>query len=552
MRRLSLNWALMIAVIAALAPIAAISVAQGLSVRDYARDLISQRLVASALATASVQREPIRAAEDLLEELANDPVVRGPGAGCDALLARRLEGQKSILNLSRAYASGEVVCSALPFVRPMSMRSATWYEDRGSPRGFHLSAPVVGRVTKRNVLVALLPLFDRAGKLDGAITASIDADWLKDSLERPRFSPDAVVAITDGAGKPLLQTDGDKLPNVDLMSSRTTSATIDSATGADWQYASAPLYEGQLHIVYAEREQSLLTPIRDQIKVSIALPILALLLTCVALYAAINRFVVRWLLSLGKMAREIAGGNYAGSGARFDDAPAEIAALGDDLDDMAGAIAERDSALRQSADSNRAMAREINHRVKNNLQMVMSLIGLQSSRLEDPEARRALEQTRIRMGAIALVHRLLYEQGDASDRGEVDMDRLIADLCAQMRSSIGRDGVQIECASDSGVVPVDTAVPIMLFAVEAVSNAFRHAFPEDRSGEIELSLTGSTTGTLIVTDNGVGYARSKELDKMGIELMEAYTSQLGGTLSVDHQPGGGTRVALSYGVSDAA
>jgi two-component sensor histidine kinase len=191
------------------------------------------------------------------------------------------------------------------------------------------------------------------------------------------------------------------------------------------------------------------------------------------------------------------------------------------------------------------MAREVNHRVKNNLQMVMSLLGLQAARLSDHQARGALEQTRIRVGAVALVHRLLYDQGEASDRGEVDMRRLTEDLCAQLASNFRSETIALKHACAMGTLSVDKAIPITLFIVEAVTNAYRHGYPEGQAGLISVLLEDNTgQATVRVSDDGQGQDGVSDASTLGMELMDAYASQLGGRLELVSKPGQGMSIAI--------
>jgi two-component sensor histidine kinase len=213
---------------------------------------------------------------------------------------------------------------------------------------------------------------------------------------------------------------------------------------------------------------------------------------------------------------------------------------------MADAIKSRDTALTHSVAQNRAMAREVNHRVKNNLQMVMSLLELQSAQLPSEQGRTALTQTRMRIGAIALIHRILYESGESSEYGDVDMDRLTREICAQLRIS-NSTNVQLHSSSSIGVISVDLAMPISLFLVEAVTNAFRHAFVGNANNRIIVALTGTgDQGELSIADNGGGYLLPDNIGTMGLQLMQAYASQLNGQFATTHSNGGGTTVTLTY------
>jgi two-component sensor histidine kinase len=547
MRRLKLNQTLLIAVTLSLVPVLLLSVIQGIWSRDYARELIQERLVSSTLATASLQAEPFLMVRRMITTYANDPDVVGATDKCSEMLRRGFRVQRGALNFARIARDGSLKCSALPFSGPISNANEPWFRHGEAKGGFTISNPVMGKIVKRRLLVAMQALQDRNGQFDGAITAAIDVSWMEKALERRKLSKDAIVAIVDETGKPLLSSGRDGLPPVDLAASMGAQATMRAPDGSVWAYSSAPLFERQLFIVYAELQKPLFSTSTDQLRLSLLPPLLALILTCVVVWAVMNRYVLRWLRSISTMAQQFARGDYRLQPDRFDNAPSEFAALGDDLQNMALAIEDRDTALRALIERNRAMAREVNHRVKNNLQMVMSLLSLQGGRVRDPEARKALDQTRIRMGAIALIHRLLYDFDDGSEAGSVDMKMLVPELCAQLRKSFPASETELSCHANMGVMPVDQAIPLTLFVVEAVTNAFRHAFPSARRGAISVTFDGDTSqGSVTVHDTGIGQTVTPLDDAMGLDLMNAYATQLYADLEIDAVADRGVVVSLRY------
>ena len=546
MRQLTLNQAVVTVTVAALLPIIAFGVTQSMSDRQYAMALSRSRLVEGALATASAQREAFAVVESLLGNLSHDPSVIEATPGCQKALQRGLLGQSAVLNLGRASADGRVRCSALSFSGPISNNGQAWWEQGIRDPGLTISAPTYGRITRRSVLVAMQPLTTPAGAFDGAVTAAIDAAWVKKILVTRTMSENSVVAIVDRRGHALFSTRPIDGHNFKLDGPAGSVAQTASDGTSPLLYAVAPLFKKQLFVVYAEPVATMLSPLRAQFRLTFLMPILTILATSLAIWIAMNRYVVQWLRRLSTVATQIAQGRYTQSPDAFARAPYEIARLGETLGTMAQSISERDSALRTSAAQNHAMAREVNHRVKNNLQMVMSLLDLQSLRLSDVAARNVLTQTRLRMGAIALVHRILYDFGEQSDFGVVDMDRLVEELSAQLRNAqLG--GVTLESDVAIGMISVDVAMPISLFMVEAVTNAYRHGFGDSRAGTIRVRLNGNeTAGELTVSDNGTGFREAAPPSAIGTQLMEAYAQQLNGVFAITETPGGGVTVKLSY------
>ena len=549
MRHLTLNQSLLLAVLIALLPIAFISVTQGLVNRQYAQSLIEETLSTTALATAAVQREPFALAERRLEMMAKEESVINNSPDCSVRLASALGSQEMIVNMARSDSSGRVRCSVLPVDGAATFEDEAWWQVASKKKGFSVSAPLIGSISKQQILVAVHPLFNDAGDFDGMITAAIKTSWMKSALQKTTLSPDALAAIADGNGKIILSAKPSSLKSVNVKASFAKANSIVDTSGVRWTYSSAPLHNRQLHVVYAEPQTKLSAFARNQFRTDLLLPILALLLTSVAVWIGVNRLVVRWLRELAILANQFAQGNYTGDPTKFASAPIEITSLSEDMHGMAAAISQRSDDLAKAAATTKMMAREVNHRVKNNLQMVMSLIGLQAAQVKDDQARLVLDQTRVRMGALALIHRLLYDHGDQAEQGLIDMGQILPELCAQLRTDAmiyGRD-VDLSCTTDRVVGPVDQAIPITLFIVEAVSNAYRHAFPDDRNGHIKITMERvDGTITLTIADNGIGFEPESSVGAMGTTLMDAFARQVNGKLTTNSTPNFGVEITLVY------
>ena len=255
-----------------------------------------------------------------------------------------------------------------------------------------------------------------------------------------------------------------------------------------------------------------------------------------------------WVTKLHEQAAQIVTGDYLPGNPAFTWAPAGMAGLSQDLDNLASLMADR-------ARIQQALTREVHHRVKNNLQIVTSLLGMQASKVVDPAVSGALGQARARMGALALIHRMLYEQSDDGNQGSIDLARLMTELCAQLRLW-HRDRAGVEFVSDASAIalPLDSAMPLTLFAVEAVTNAYAHAFPGGRCGTVSLHFSVDRNGDalLSVTDDGIGFDSSGDAKSMGRQLMNAFAHQLGGTFAIVSSAGTGTEVMLLYRIGNQA
>jgi two-component sensor histidine kinase len=203
-------------------------------------------------------------------------------------------------------------------------------------------------------------------------------------------------------------------------------------------------------------------------------------------------------------------------------------------------IEQKNANLSQLIAEKERLLREIHHRVKNNLQIVMSLLNSQAASLEDKAALSAIQESQHRVQAMALIHQKLYQ---AEGVARIPMKAYIEEVISYLQdcyaaSSPIRFSLQIEDIE----LDVTQAVPLGLIINEAITNAFKYAFPNRPYGAICLSLKrqAQTTCKLSIADDGVGLpvdfdpSRSRSL---GMTLMHGFSAQLGGSLSITSPPG---------------
>jgi two-component sensor histidine kinase/CheY-like chemotaxis protein len=204
--------------------------------------------------------------------------------------------------------------------------------------------------------------------------------------------------------------------------------------------------------------------------------------------------------------------------------------------------------IRASLREKEVLLQEIHHRVKNNLQVVSSLLGLQSKRTKDAEVREMLRNTQNRIKSMALIHEKLYQ---AESMARIDFADYLRSLLSHLHVSHAVNGQDVLLKADVEDVPVsiDIAVPCGLMINELVTNALKHAFPEGRRGEISVGLQAEAGQQLVltVTDNGVGFPKDFDIRdpaSLGLQLVNGMTHQLGGTLEL--VGGHGTTFRISF------
>jgi two-component sensor histidine kinase len=196
--------------------------------------------------------------------------------------------------------------------------------------------------------------------------------------------------------------------------------------------------------------------------------------------------------------------------------------------------------IKASLKEKEVLLKEIHHRVKNNLQVVSSLLNLQSGYIRDKEALEMFKESQNRVKSMALIHEKLYQSKDLS---RVNFADYIQILLAHLFYSYAINSRTITLKINVGdvLLGIETAIPCGLIINELVSNSLKHAFPAGKQGEIRIDLhSDNNRFRLIVGDTGVGFP--KDLDfrntgTLGLELVDTLTDQLGGTIEL-HSNGG--------------
>lgn len=201
--------------------------------------------------------------------------------------------------------------------------------------------------------------------------------------------------------------------------------------------------------------------------------------------------------------------------------------------------------MREALNEKETLLREVYHRVKNNLQVVSSLVNLQLRTLPPGAARSALAEAAERVRAMALVHEKLYQSPSLS---AIDLGGYIEELVARLAVSSGaaERGIDVHCASAPLQIGLDTAVPLGLIVNELFSNASKHAFPDGRRGRIEVDVSLSDSGIrLVVQDDGQGLSAGRAdllSGSLGLKLVRSLSSQLDAVFGIETN--GGTRATL--------
>ncbi|HEY9651197.1 MAG TPA: sensor histidine kinase, partial [Coleofasciculaceae cyanobacterium] len=199
--------------------------------------------------------------------------------------------------------------------------------------------------------------------------------------------------------------------------------------------------------------------------------------------------------------------------------------------------------IQASLQEKEVLLKEIHHRVKNNLQVILSLLKLQSSYTNNAKTIQMFQESQNRIRSMALIHELLYQ---SQDLARIDFGAYIHTLVNQLARTytVNTSTIAWEINVDPPTIQltIDTALPCGLLINELISNALKYAFPPGQPGRIRISLQACNNQQfiLVISDNGVGISSDldfRHTDSLGLQLVCGTTAQLGGTIELDRTQG---------------
>lgn len=543
--RLRFVLALILAV--ALFPLLLIAVAQTWGEAREEQRVQEDRLIILGALAASELNESISRAQGIIDAVSTRgfAFMSAPG-GCSRAMAQIADGDSNLTNIALTNADGEIICSALPDARTLNVSADPWHRSLQEGSDKSISGIQLGRVSHRPILIVASRL-EQEGEFRGAAAAPIDV------LQASRTLIDN--AIADGNQVLILTRDEARELDTSRILKPVTFELQDelldrvgqldrpeplrvSVEGRDRPAVLAPLVENELALLLISQD-----PTTQWGLVSVAatflIPLLMYTLALASVWLAVDHYVLRWLGYLRRIAAVYGSGRLDVVPVRARNAPREIRELANTMSEMATSLDEQHSELEASVEQRGALLREIHHRVKNNLQIIVSLLNLQAGRMSDGEGRAALMEARRRINALSLVHRSLYE---ADDLRAVHMPGFLKELTLNLQqvSDDGSRSITVDAICDDVAFEPDTAVPIALFVTEAVTNAYKHAFEGRSHGKIVVALKASSIEdlTLRISDDGVGLSDAPD-QGTGSSLMEAFAMQVDGeTWSEPNAEGG--------------
>ena len=516
--------------------------------QSFNRDAIfrQQSLTLAAARSAIGARAQVQNAAALLDALAPQTT----GLQCSERLAAAMRQARGYDNLIRLDAVGRIQCAADTVGADPGRRTSAWFRELAEGEALAIAEAPPGVYARRPAILAASPIESPTGQFAGALVAVIGLDALRPDLSDPGLPRGVEVELLNRNEHPVVRTAPAAFapPPASWRSAATSRSgvlyTARAPSGQERLHAIAPLIEDRLYVVLSAPAPRLLSFARLNPLATIGLPLLAWLLAWGAVSLVTERLVIRWLAYLERIAAIYARGRFTVRPVQAENAPLEIRTLAHTLDAMADGLVARDQSLRDSLAQKDTLMREIHHRVKNNLQVITSLLNMQQRSLTDPAARSAMADTRQRISALALIYRALYQSPDLR---RVDVRQFLEELTGQLAvGDSGESRVRMVLEADDLEIDPDKLAPLALYAVEAITNARKHAYDE-AGGVVHVQFRIAESEVwLEVADDGRGASEPGAMQGVGATLMTAFARQLRGVSKVTTEPGGGVRVRLTF------
>jgi two-component sensor histidine kinase len=535
------------ALAAALLPVFVLGAAQ--SALSFHREgvAIRENLGAAAQRSAASARTRLEGAEILLETLAPGAV----GFQCAQRLAQVSQRLPGYANLIRFDSQGRVACAAAGVQADPQRTARPWFRQLAQGQTLTITRETGAVYAGAPAVLAAARATRADGSFDGAFAAVIPLASLRPSLSDPVLPRRAEVALADQTGHYINATRPEAFPELPAnwrVQTREQGELVwygDDREGHRRIYSATPVVGEEIYVVLSAPSPGLwswawLNPLS-----SLLLPLVTFGLALASVSVATDRVVVRWIAYLQRIAALYARGRLSVRPIQAGAMPPEIRELAETLEQMADAIVGRDASLRDSLAQKDALMREIHHRVKNNLQIISSLLNMQQRALSDPAARAAMSDTRQRITALALIYRALYQGPDLK---RVDLRPFLEELTAQLIAGEMLHGpaVRTELHVDALVIDPDRLAPLALFAVEAITNAQKHAFA-GRGGTLTVNFrVRGMVGELEIADTGQAKAETLAASGVGRTLMTAFARQLRGAADLSLNEHGGVTAKLVF------
>ncbi len=529
----------------AILPIGIIAVVQTSSVLRDARELEQQAILSRTAQTASIESNLFRRSHGAATALGYTALRLGPDTeACRAVMTDFVDAEPMFVFAGFTSIDGVMRCSSTGETLEMSDQQ-DWRRFLDQPRE-NITVNLDGAASGQSVIIATVPIFDsETNALLGAASVSLPHSLTDTVLAAQVEQVDLALMDENGAILSAGTGIGDiaafealgVLPAAMELTRSGTTFDVELPDGTTQLAALVPLVDNQVFVLGLWNAS---VQDYDGSVLGIFAPAFPILIWCIALVVAIlslDRLVLRHLRRLRHRMATFSIEDPGLSFAKLEDPPDELRDISDTYNRMIERMLADRAELSETLAEKEVLLREVHHRVKNNLQLIASILNMQMRSVPDGDARRVLRRVQDRVMSLSTIYKTLYT---GTTMASVRADKVLAEV-VESAFSVGIPqgrGIKTSMQIDAVELDPDQAVPLALLANETVTNAIKYlGRPADGPARIEVRLTeGANREVTLEIENTLGVSVQDDLAAdgtgLGSRLVEAFVSQLGGTSDV--------------------
>lgn len=546
----------------ALMPIGLIAIYQTREFQSEAMQRAELSLLALTERAATPEQQAIERAFGAAEAMGVVIDLFDDAETCSGYLRRFLEENDTYTFIGHIPPDGMMVCSSVDQVIDAS-QSARFEDMMASPRAIVSLSESPIFTSDPNIIVAT-PIFSD-DVFRGYLTLSMPRDRLSaGSLFQITDSTRPLGLVTFNSRGELLTTRGDRERAIAMLPAgadlseydtfRTYAFTGQDGNGAERVYAVTPIVPGTVYALGTwDPPQAFQSVMGSPLTVGL-FPVLMWLASLVVAYYAIHRLVIRHVRDLGRTMRRFATDRHVPTTTTARDMSFELREIEEEFLQMAAGIVQDEAQLENTVRERGILLKEVHHRVKNNLQLISSIMSMQMRRTADATTKSILSRLQDRVLGLATIHRSLYQSGDM---GRVNAAQLVREIVGQqaIAATAGSD-VRVRLDLDNIELLPDQAVPLSLLTAEAVANATNNlGRPADGPPWITVTLRdrGAEGGWIEIANSIAADPDTEDQTQsprrglgLGMNLIHAFAAQLGGQCDV--RSDGDYRVSTAFAI----
>ena len=527
----------------AILPLGLISIYQTSKVLEEKRALSEIALLDRTRRAASEERELIQSAFGAVEAIsAASRIFQANASECDGILEQLIEVDRRYIFAGFVDLSGDMTCASTR--ERANISDSEFFRNLVSLPDRRVDAQPLAALDGRIALNVSVPVTAETGPI-GFVWISIPLKLANELLLDGDDTAELLVFNNEGD---ILATEAfaderrnilpqDRTLNELAVAKRQTFRALDRA-GNVRDFAVVPIVEDRVYALgsWEPRLQRALTGRGDSY--ALYFPLLMWIAAMVVAYVGVNRLVIRHIRKLGHWMRLYASGRTDFDKAQLEQAPEEIEVVAQAFRSMTTRLQEQDRLLKEDLEEKTTLLREVHHRVKNNLQLISSIMNIQIRNTQSDEAKTLLRRVQDRVMALSAIHRYLYLSRKLSMvRADQLLDEIIRQLVVVGSADDPENSVKIATKLTPVEISPDQSVPLTLLATEAATNAVKYcSAPKGEKPWINLVLDDlgeRRIGLSVVNSydpDTLDDANDMKGSGLGSQLIESFVSQLGGTL----------------------